>query len=296
MNLKKSYELLKEKGKGAIERGNFQEAEGYFRQTLEIAKRLGSTELKDLSICNLSASLIEQGRWMEPEISELRFIYMRTKDKKTARLATYHLARAKELEEDFQRALFYAKISLNLSLELKKEEYISSSYNQLGNILTRQSYFKEAKENYKKALNFNPKPLLYSLILDNLGYIQIVLGDVEEGISSCLNSLKILKDLNIEEGYLVYPYMDLCLGYLENREPKLSLEYGQKALEIAENLNSQNKIKNILLLLGEASALAGELNLAQSYYGELATYYPNIKLASDFLMAFELRKVVNFRL
>lgn len=296
MNLKKQYALFKEKGKEAIESGNFPEAERNFRQCLEIAKRLGASELKDLSICNLSAALIEQNRWMEPEISELRFIYMRTKDKKIARLATYHLARAKELEGDFNKASFYAKISLNLSEELKNEEYIASSLNQIGNILTCQSYFKEAEENYGKALSYSKKPLLSALILDNLGYTQIVQGKVKEGISSCLKALKTLKSLKVEESYLIYPYMDLCLGYLEDSRPSISLKYGKLALEIAEKQGFEKRVKNILLLLGEASALAGEINLAQSYYGELATYYPSIKLASDFLMAFELRKVVNFRL
>lgn len=296
MNLKKQYALFKEKGKEAIESGNFPEAEKNFRQCLEIAKRLGASELKDLSICNLSAALIEQNRWMEPEISELRFIYMRTKDKKIARLATYHLARAKELEGDFNKASFYAKISLNLSEELKNEEYIASSLNQVGNILTCQSYFKEAEENYGKALSYSKKPLLSALILDNLGYTQIVQGKVKEGISSCLKALKTLKSLKVEESYLIYPYMDLCLGYLEDSRPSISLKYGKLALEIAEKQGFEKRVKNILLLLGEASALAGEINLAQSYYGELATYYPSIKLASDFLMAFELRKVVNFRL
>lgn len=296
MNLKKSYYLFKENGKKAIEAGNFQEAEKCFRESLNIAIKLGSSELKDLSICNLCASLIEQHRWMEPEVSELRFIYMRTKDKKTSRLATYHLARAKELEGDFHKALFYANISLNLSFELKKEEYISSSLNQVGNILTCQSYFTEAEENYNKALNYKQEPLLYSLILDNLGYVQIVQGKVKEGISSCKKALKMLEDLDVEESYLIYPYMDLCLGYLEDSKPDLSLKYGKLALEIAEKQRVEKRVKNILLLLGEASALAGELNLAQSYYGELATYYPSIKIACDFLMAFELRKVVNFRL
>ncbi len=296
MNLKKEYNFIKEKGKEAIELGNFQEAENYFRQCLEVAKKIGSNELRDLSICNLCASLIEQNRWMEPEISELRFIYMRTRDKKTSRLASYHLARAKELEGDFQKALFYANIALNLSIELKNNEYISSSYNQVGNILTCQSYFSQAKENYKKALQFCEKDLLKALILDNLGYVLIVQGIIKEGIILCEEALKILENLKVENGFLIYPYMDLCLGYLEDKKPEIAMEYGKIALEIAENLGFKKRVKNILLLLGEASALTGDINLAQSYYGELATYYPSIKLASDFLMAFELRKVVNFRL
>lgn len=296
MNFKRQYNLLKEEGKKAIECGDFPRAEKYFRECLEISKKLGSSDFKDLSICNLCAALIEQNRWMEPEISELKFIYMRTRDKKIARLATYHLARAKELEGDFAKASFYAKISLNLSQELQNEEYLSSSLNQMGNILTCQSYFKEAEENYRKGLSHSKQPLLTALILDNLGYVLIVQGKVKEGISSCLSSLKMLKNLKVEESYLIYPYMDLCLGYLENSKPSISLKYGKIALEIAEKQGFEKRVKNILLLLGEASALAGEFNLAQSYYGELATYYPSIKIASDFLMAFELRKVVNFRL
>jgi tetratricopeptide (TPR) repeat protein len=296
MNLKNYYNSLKIKGKKAIELGNFQEAENYFRQCLEVARKMGCDELKDLSICNLCAALIEQNRWMEPEISELKFIYLRTKDKKTSRLASYHLARAKELEGDFQKALFYANISLNLSIELKNNEYLSSSYNQIGNLYTCQSYFKEAEENYRKALIYCEKPILKSLITDNLGYVLIVQGKVKEGINLCEEALNMLKNLEAEDGYLIYPYMDLCLGYLEDSKPEKALKYGKIALEIAEKSGFEKRVKNILLLLGEASALAGEINLAQSYYGELATYYPSIKLASDFLMAFELRKVVNFRL
>lgn len=298
MNLSQRYHSWRNKGKRAIQRGDFTRAEECFRESLSTARALGDAKLQDLAVCNLCAALIEQNRTDEPEILQLRPIYMRSADPKTVRLSAYHLARALELQRDFARAQFYARIALDRSTQLRRADYLASSHNQMGNILTCQSYFAEAAAHYGKALAALPGtyPLLGALITDNLGYCRIALGDAAEGVALCGSALDVLETHDATPGFLIYPHMDLCLGHLELGQLDRAVEHGRMALEIARFQNHAERVKNVLLLLGEAHAKLGDVDAAQAYYGELATYFPEVRIAADFLMAFELRKVVNFRL
>lgn len=298
MNLNQRYHSWRNKGKRAIQRGDFTRAESAFRESLSVARALGSTRLQDLAVCNLCASLIEQNRTDEPEILQLRPLYMRSSEPKIVRLSAYHLARALELQRDFAKAQFYARIALDRSVQLRRADYVASSHNQMGNILTCQSYFGEAAAHYDKALEALPAdyPLLRALITDNLGYCRIALGRTDEGVALCGEALGILETHDATPGFLIYPHMDLCLGHLELGSLERAVEHGKMALEIARFQNHAERIKNVLLLLGEAHAKLGATDAAQAYYGELATYFPEVRIATDFLMAFELRKVVNFRL
>jgi tetratricopeptide (TPR) repeat protein len=298
MTFRERYSKCRDRGKRAILKGNFERAEVCFRESLEAARALGDTALTDLAVCNLSAALLEQNRTTEPEIGLLRLIYMRSCDPKTIRLAAYHLARSLELQKDFPKAYFYAKIALEKSGQLKKTDYLASSYNQLGNIHTCQSYFDQAVTCYARALELAPadNPVFRALVLDNLGYGHIILGRIDEGLRECGEALRILSEEAAQPGFLIYPHTDLCLGYLEAGDLDPAVHHGEEALRIAEAQHRPDRIKNILLLLGETHAKKNDVPAAQTYYGELAAYFPDVKFASDFLMAFELRKVVNFRL
>jgi len=298
MTFRERYSRCRDRGKRAIQKGEFERAEVCFRESLEAAEALGSTALTDLALCNISAALLEQNRTTEPEIGRLRLIYMRSCDPKTIRLSAYHLARSLELQGDFSKAYFYAKIALEKSEQLRKADYQASSHNQLGNIHTCQSYFDQAAACYARALDLAPadNPVFRALVLDNLGYVQIILGRIGEGLRGCGEALRILTAEAARPGFLIYPHTDLCLGYLEAGDLDLAVRHGEEALRIAQAQRRPDRVKNILLLLGETHAKRHDVPAAQTYYGELATYFPDVKFASDFLMAFELRKVVNFRL
>jgi len=295
---KERYQNCRNRGKRAIQNGDFEKGEICFRECLDAARSLGDAGLMDLALCNLSAALIEQNRTTEPEIGQLRLIYLRASDPKIIRLAAYNLARALELQKEFSKAYFYAKIALEKSEQLKKKEYLASSHNQLGNIHVCQSYFDQAVSSYERALDLaaDNTPVFRALVMDNLGYGHITLGRVDQGIQECREALRILTEAGARPGFLVYPHMDLCLGYLEAEALDSAVRHGEEALRIAEAQSRTDRIKNILLLLGETHAKRGDVSAAQTYYGELATFFPEVRIAADFLMAFELRKVVNFRL
>ena len=65
---------------------------------------------------------------------------------------------------------------------------------------------------------------------------------------------------------------------------------------MVDNAKQPNLSKNLLLLLGDCSIGLGDMDAAQCYYGELSSYYPALTTVSDFLLAFQIRKVVNLRL
>lgn len=55
-------------------------------------------------------------------------------------------------------------------------------------------------------------------------------------------------------------------------------------------------MKNVLYLLGEAANLQGDFDLARSYFLRLQRdYYPNADYLPDFLLAIDVRKLVNLK-
>jgi tetratricopeptide (TPR) repeat protein len=88
-------------------------------------------------------------------------------------------------------------------------------------------------------------------------------------------------------------HLDLCYGYLELGEFEKARRYGEIALE---NAAEPRQVRNAHYLLGELAYKAGDVELADSHFEELARYYPEFRNLKSLLFAIDLRSMVNFRL
>ncbi|HPR63901.1 MAG TPA: hypothetical protein PK014_06735 [Thermoanaerobaculia bacterium] len=297
--IKGRYYYYRARGFDRVSHGDFRQAESLFEKSLYLAEQSGSDYLRDIAVCNIAACRIERGISDDDKVKELKEMFMRTNHPKVARLATYHLARMYEIQKDFKKAFFYARISLEKSRLLGRSDYLASSLNQTANLLVAESHFEEASRLYTEAMGIlheASETVRFALIEDNWGYCQMMQGKIQEGVAAVQSSLERLERLQAGPAYLVYPEMDLCYGYLEMDEPARAKEYGERALLKAETIKQDNLVKNLLLLLGDCTMALEDMDSAQSYYGELASFYPGVTTASDFLLAFNVRKVVNLRL
>lgn len=297
--IKRKYYYWRDLGRKLITVGKFSEAEKNFRTSLFYAEQSGSDYLRDVGILNIAASQIARGMADDEQVRELREMFMRTRHTKISLLATYHLSRKHELQHEIKKAFFYARIALEKARKLGDPEYLANTLNHTANLLLVESHFQEASNLYSEALVLlgdRSGSIEFQLIKDNLGYCHMMQDRVEQGVKMIEEAMQTLYSLDAGPGFLVYTEMDLCYGYLELGRAEVARKHGEVALKFAERAGKTNLIKNILLLMGDCSVSLGDQNAARSFYGELASHYPGVQFAPDFLMAFDVRKVVNLRL
>lgn len=294
-----AFEELRLRGFQAVEAGRLEEAEQLYEQALAWARQYGDPNLVDLALCNRAAAAIDLGRG-ERELPRLREILMRNADPVNCRIAAYNIARYYDLNKQFKKALFYAQIARDRSEHLGRQEWLASSHNQIGNLLLAESFFEKACWEFEQALSLSPAnagdaEVRRAMIKDNLGYCYSVQGRHQEAFRLLFESYRSLRRVCAIR-YSVLPQMALCFAYLEVGRPARALRWGRKALEAAEETGYSEAVKNLLYLLGEAANLTGDLELARNYFSRLQrSYYPEAGYLPEFLLAIDVRKLVNLR-
>lgn len=292
-----SYEILRERGLKSLNVGDLEVAHRLFVEALDRARETGEERLIDRAFCNLAAVEIELGKFSDADLIRLREILMRNIDPENCRLAAYWLTRAHEWRKGYKKALFYARISLDRSIALERNDWIASSHNTLGNILIAESYFDQARAEYEQALELMPSEhmLERALILDNLGYCRTVEGRYTEGFRHLYESLRTLRAIGAQK-LQRFPRIDLCFAMLEVGRYRDAYRHGLVALQIAESVGDNNMAKNALYLLGEAANLAFDIRGARQHFKTLQErYFPNDRYLPDFLLAIDVRKMINLR-
>jgi len=289
------FDDLNELGRQAIDAGHIEAALSYYQRAADIAAALGDGRLKDLALCNVAAASISLGGG-EDEVPRLREILLRGDDPANCRLAAYNIARFHEWRKDFKKSLFYARIARDRSEALGRIDWIASSFNQIGNALLAESLIEEACAQYESALSlYRESSIRRALMLDNLGYCRVLQNRLREGYVLFYESLAMLRRIGAER-YQLYPRLDLCFAHLESGRPRSAERHGKKALALAEQVGDVDDIKNALYLLGEAANLRGDSALARSYFSRLQeTYFPDQPYLPSFLLAIDVRKLINLK-
>lgn len=294
-----AFEELRLRGFQAVEAGHLEEAEQLLEEALAWARQSGEPNLVDLALCNRAAVAIDLGGG-ERELPRLREILMRGADPVNCRIAAYNIARYYDLNKQFKKALFYAQIARDRSEHLGRQEWLASSHNQIGNLLLAESFFEKACREFEQALALSlddaaDAEVRRAMIKDNLGYCYIVLGRLKEGFRLLIDSYRSLRRFGATR-YAVEPRVSLCFAYLEAGRPRRALLCGQSALVLAEVEGAPYAIKNLLYLLGEAANLSGDLDLARHYFNRLQReFYPDAGYLPDFLLAIDVRKLINLK-
>ncbi len=289
------FEDLNERGRQAIDAGHIETALSLYQQASAIADTLGDRRLRDLALCNLSAAAIALGSG-DDEVPRLREILLRGEDPGNCRLAAYNIARFHEDRKDFKKSLFYARLARDRSELLERVDWIASSHNQIGNALLAQSLIDDACSHYETALSLCREPSIRrAMMLDNLGYCRVLQGRLRESYPLFHESLVTLRRIGAER-YELCPRLDLCFAHLESGRPRHAARHGRKALAIAESTGDADAIKNALYLLGEAANLQGDSAKARSYFSRLQeSYFPDQPYLPSFLMAIDVRKLINLK-
>jgi tetratricopeptide (TPR) repeat protein len=288
------FEELRGLALRAVDAGRLEEAQGLVEQALAWAREQGTQTQIDHAVCNRAALAIQLGTG-DSALTSLREILMRGADPTNCWLAAYHLSMYYENAKNFKKSLFYARIARDRSETLATKEWVGSSLNQLGNALLGESLIAQASSEYERALELmSAEPSVRrALALNNLGYCRVLEKRFSEGYRLLYQSLSILRRFRAFR-YQVLPHLDLCFAHLETGRYRQAQTHGLKALRLAQATGQVDSIKNAYYLLGEAANLSGDLDMARDYFTRLhRDYYPEANYLPGFLLAVDVRKLVN---
>ncbi len=296
-HLRAEFEELRASGKRATDEGRLDEALELYEACAERARELGDQDLADLAFVNRCAVRIALGRH-EGLIRGLREILSRSTDRLNRLVAAYHVARIYELRQDVKKGRLYARIA---RVEYEKRGLPDSYWeanlrNQTGSYLLLESRFEEAADEYRQALDADPGASHVRLAVSwfNLGYCQLVLGDLRQGLELLYRSLRVLRRSDVVDSEMQV-HLDLCYGLLEIGRHRHASRHGHKALKLAEQLGDLLGLKNALYLLGQAEHLLGRDDRARSCFDRLQSLFPDTPFIADLLMAVDVRQMINLR-
>lgn len=292
----RSYETFRQQGLQAIAAGDLHAALAAFDAALEQARALGEPARIDRAYCNRALPAIELGDG-EEAVRGLRQLLLRSNDLENRYLASYHVARVYELRKEYKKALFYARAAMGHAQSLGNVEWKASSSNQLGNLFLAESQVAAAYGAYTEALAAMPgqSALWRARILDNLGYCEVLRGQLAAGFALLYRSLRDIRRARADY-YEISTRLDLCFAHLEAGRPRSAMLHGERALALSERHDDRESLKNALYLLGEAAGISGEPEVARGYFERLQrTFYPDNAFVTDFLLAVDVRKLINLK-
>ena len=296
LGTRERYEELRRLGVEHATNGRLDEAAALLRQALEVASEIADPDLRDRGFCNLSTVLVSLGEGVEV-IGGLREILLRSSDPANCRLSAYNIARIYEQRKEAKKGLFYAKIARERGSHVEPEdsEWVASDHNQMGNFLVAESYFEEAIREYEAALAADPGmlPSRRAAICGNLGYCFLMTGELHKGFALKFESLREFRYHRSEN--LVIVHLDLAFGYLEVGRPRHAERHARKALETAESLGLETEVKNAMYLLGEALHHLGDETRARRQFEQLQSRFEGAPFLADFLLAVDVRRMINLR-
>jgi tetratricopeptide (TPR) repeat protein len=285
-------ESLRQAGLAQLRANQPEEAIVLFDQALGACE---DDEQRELLSINKSFALITLERG-GPEVQMLPRIIMRRKNVRHVFFAAYNLQYKYRLESDFSRARSYLKVAMDAAEETNDTSWKPRLLQELGNLAVFDSRIGEAIQHYREVLEITSDASEYDLTRamtrQNLGYALLMNGELDAGIESIHEAIRLMTELGAD-GYIAESYLDLCFGYLERGDISLAREYGEKGLEIA---NEIRQIRNAHYLLGEAAYKDGDIETAEFHFEQLAKFYPDFAHLKSLLLGIDLRGMVNLKL
>ena len=288
---KKAAEELRQRALLCVRRNELETALDLYDQALEAA---GDEELRELITINKADVLIAMEQ-TTGEVQKLPAIVMRRRNPHHTFLAAYALTYKHRLQNDVKRGIFYAQIALDTALEANEALWELGAHNELGGLYEIDGDFAKAIASFDRALDLvshvaDPaeQNLSRGAALQNLGASTMLNGDVQAGLSLIHQALPLI----VSPSSLAEAYIDLCYGYIEQDKLEDARHWGEMGLDLA---SENRQVRNAHYLLGEAAYKSGDLEVAEFHFGKLAKFYPNFRHLKHFLMAVDLRSMVNLK-
>jgi len=276
--------------------GHLAPAAKAFARAESLGAASGDEGLIDRAMVFRIAVEMEMGA-VQGQAAILQRVLLRSHDPEVCFFAAYNTARCYDLERSYKKAAFYARQALRWAHPTRRADYEAMAHNMLGNLHLVECQFEDAAEDYQRALALMPESpgIERALVLDNLGYCHLVVGELRSGFSLLYVSLRMLSRLDAPE-LRPRPRLSLAFGYLEIGRFDHACRHAQAALEEARRAGDDTSVKNALYLLGQTYNLEGDEATARRYFCELQrTFYPENGAIPDFLLAIDVRRIIHLK-
>ncbi len=299
--MRERFDELQQQAEREFASGDLQRSLELFGAAESLARTHGEVDLADRAFCNRCAVLIELEAGQE-QIPRLKKILLRSHDPKTRYLAAYYTAEALRGDDQFDKALTYAKRAAELAEEIDEGPARAASANLVGLIAMRSCEFAEAEraftdafERYDGADGYHQ--IMAAQVQDNLGYVHICSGRLQEGLRLCESARRAFDGLGARQ-YVYETLQDLCYGYILDDQLERAEQCGDTAFQLALEFNDELIAKNCLFLLSEIAVRRGDTFRARRYLRELVSHYPDVGVSDEIVEVFlatDLTTVVNLR-
>lgn len=290
-----TFETLREDITRHVAQGDLDRALDLCDRAIDTARASDLGDSADLAFCVRSGIMIARGDG-ETTIGKLRRILMASSSLLNRFHAAYTVSQYHDVRREGEKSLFYAKQALRYAEELDDPPLLGRAFNRLANLLILDSYFDEAAEHYRRALELQSEDdgIERAILLSNLGYCQTVLGRIRSGIDHLVSSLRMLRRLRAER-WNHLPHLGLSYACLELGRHDSARRHARRALELAEKAQAFDPhVKNALYLLGEAEKQLGDDVAAYEHFVDLQQrFYATEPFVVDVLMATDIRKMIN---
>ncbi|MCP3957663.1 MAG: hypothetical protein GY719_07390 [bacterium] len=254
----------------------------------------GSQEDRHLAQCNQGEILINLGEG-ERAIGELKKILLSSTDSTHRFLASYSISEYHLLKSEVDRGLFYARLALGHAKNAGGNGFEAGAEGQIAGLQLLGSYFEDAGASFQRALDLLPEQprIDRAIYRANLGYCQVVQGEVDAGLANLFDGMRLMRELGAE-AWTRFPHIGISYAYLEKGDWEKAKKHAKAALELSEASGTPAQIKNSIYLLGEAEKLGGDEIAACDLFLRLQEeFYPDEPHITDFLMATDIKKLIN---
>ena len=211
-------------------RGDLENAEGYYRQSLELAQAMANEERQVAALGNLG--LLHQTRG------------------------------------DLDKAEAFYRRALELNEALGRNGLMAIQYNNLGTIHQTRGDLDKAEAFYRKALELNEalgSQEGMAIQYGNLGLLHKKRGDLDKAEEFYRKSLELEKVLGRKEG-MASDYGNLGLLHQTRGDLDKAEAFFRKALELNEALGRKEGMAKMYGNLGNLHNIRGDLNEAEVFY------------------------------
>ena len=276
--------------------GRLERAAKAFARAEAAAIEAASEQMEDRARVFRIAVEMEMGI-LAGQAATLQRVLLRSHDPEISFFAAYNTARCYDLERSYKKAGFYARQALRWAEPTGRADCAAMAHNMLGNLHLVECDFDAARSSYESSLALMPSTpgIERGLVLDNLGYCHLVLGELKSGFTQLYESLRMLSRLGADD-LRPRPRLSLAFGYLEIGRFDYAARQARTALDEARRAGDETSIKNALYLLGQTFNLEGDEARARDCFCELQrTFYPDNGAIPDFLLAIDVRKIIHLK-
>jgi tetratricopeptide (TPR) repeat protein len=294
---------LRDSGYQAMMRGDLDRAHRDFVDALALAQEIVDEDPDVVDKAQVNLAMIRVQRH-EDELAErgLREVLLRSTNDDVIRLAAHCLAKVLSHKNEHDKALRFARLSLDKARTLGEPLRIQSALSLMGAVFGNQSYLDEALEYYEEALavlDQHPLPeaahqaFYWAAAMDWIGYTLVLSGRLDEGRLKLEAAYERARHFGITD-LVAEIASDLCFACLQLNRLEQARMFGEAALEIAESQALDHLRRNCYYLLGETCSRQEDA-AADAYFAKLSEFYPQLPFLADFLRQYDISTMINLK-